>query len=51
MTYLDFLVSEYQWCLDQYQRTNYVSYIDRALVLEQRINDYKMDSTIEFMAA
>lgn len=40
MTYIDFLTSEYNWCLDQYKRLGYASYMARAMKLETLINNY-----------
>ena len=56
MTTLDFLLSEYQWCLDQYARLMYDSqsskhYMMRAMQLEIKINEYKMNSTQEYSHA
>lgn len=57
MTTLDFLLSEYQWCLDQYARLHSVNsetgkhYMMRAMALELRINEYKMNTTQEYKYA
>lgn len=40
MTYIDFLKSEYEWCLRQYAILGYAEYMQRAMDLEQRMNDY-----------
>ncbi len=40
MTYIEFLVSEYNWCMKQYARLGFAHYMMRAMILEDRINQY-----------
>lgn len=47
MTTLDFLLSEYDWCLAQYARLGYAHYMLRAMELEVRIEELNQDSMYE----
>lgn len=40
MQYVDYLKSEYNWCLAQYARLGYAHYMARAMELEIKINAY-----------
>lgn len=40
LLYIEFLNSEYEWCIEQYKRTLLPSYVSRALILETLINRY-----------
>lgn len=46
MQYVDYLKAEYQWCLDQYARLGYASYMMRAMELELKINEYESDDAL-----
>lgn len=52
MSYLDFLLSEYDYCLNRYEALGFASYMERMLRLEALINEYKQNSTdlIELVA-
>lgn len=39
MQYVDFLLSEYDWCISQYRVTGAASYMGRAMVLEDKIKE------------
>jgi hypothetical protein len=51
MTTLDFMVSEYNWCIAQYERLQYISYMLRAMDMELMINQYNQNSKDEFTTA
>jgi hypothetical protein len=50
MQYIDYLKSELEWCITQYGRHGYASYMARAMILEIRINEYHT-TILQFKAA
>jgi hypothetical protein len=49
MQHVDFLISEWNYCLAQYQRLGYASYMARAMALEVKIN--ALNANYESLAA